>query len=74
MLSSPFRIKPQPRIDDDVLPYLADPNDSTYDIPIKMDWTLAGTDETFECTSTNLSNTYWTFKQMVRTAWRRRAA
>lgn len=62
----PFRIKPEPRLDDDVLPYLADPVDSTYNIQIKMDWTLGDSEETFECASTNLSNTYWTFKQMVR--------
>ncbi|RFU33066.1 hypothetical protein B7463_g3267, partial [Scytalidium lignicola] len=61
----PFRIKPEPRIEDDMLPYLTDPNDSTYDIPIKMDWRIAGTDEIFECTRTNLRNTYWTFKQML---------
>jgi len=61
----PFRTKPQPRVKDDVLPYLDDPEDSTYDIPIKMDWKLADTGETFEATRTNLVNTYWTFKQML---------
>lgn len=62
----PFRIATEPRIKDDMLPYLTDPEDSTYDISIKMDWSISGTDETFECTRTNLRNTYWTFKQMVR--------
>jgi fumarylacetoacetase len=61
----PFKIKSQPRQEDDLLPYLADPNDLTWDIPISMNWKLAGTDETFVATSTNLFNTYWTFKQMV---------
>jgi fumarylacetoacetase len=61
----PFRIKPQARVESDVLPYLADPNDSTYDIKIQMDWKLAGTKETFTTTKTKLSNAYWTFKQMV---------
>ena len=61
----PYRIKPQLRMEDDVLPYLQDPEDSTYNIPIRMDWKLRETGEIFEATKTNLSNTYWTFKQMV---------
>jgi hypothetical protein len=61
----PYRIKPQLRMEDDVLPYLQDPEDSTYNIPIRMDWKLRETGEVFEATKTNLSNTYWTFKQMV---------
>jgi fumarylacetoacetase len=61
----PYRIKPQSRVEDDVLPYLQDPEDSTYNIPIRMDWKLRESGEIFEATKTNLSNTYWTFKQMV---------
>lgn len=61
----PFRLEPRPREKDDLLPYLQDPDDSTYDIALRMDWKLAETNESFQVTRTELANTYWTFKQMV---------
>jgi len=61
----PYRQKPNARLEDDVLPYLDDPNDSTYDISLRMEWKLAETQELFQIAHTELANTYWTFKQMV---------
>ena len=62
---APFRVTPHAREEEDMLPYLTDPKDSTYDIAISMDWKLAGTDETFATSRSNLKNAYWTFKQML---------
>ncbi|KAH7922115.1 fumarylacetoacetase [Leucogyrophana mollusca] len=61
----PFRIPPQPRDEGDMLPYLTDPKDSTYDIHIRMDWKIAETGEIFQASRSHLQNAYWTFKQML---------
>ena len=62
----PFRCKPNLRLEEDVLPYLDDPSDSTYEIALRMSWKIVETNETFQVANTELANTYWTFKQMVR--------
>ncbi|KAH7915908.1 hypothetical protein BJ138DRAFT_1109247 [Hygrophoropsis aurantiaca] len=61
----PFRIKPQARDEGDMLLYLTDPKDSTYDIHIRMDWKIAETGEIFQASRSHLQNAYWTFKQML---------
>lgn len=63
----PFRVKPHPRDDRDLLSYLNDPADSTYDINVRLEWKLVETGDTFEISNSCLRNAYWTFKQMVST-------
>ena len=43
----PFRVNPQLRDSEDLLPYLTDPHDFACDIHIQTDWTMAGTNEMY---------------------------
>ena len=62
----PFKVPPKPQEPLDIPPYLSDAEEkSTYDISICMDWTLGSEKETFKAVTTNLQNTYWTYKQML---------
>jgi fumarylacetoacetase len=63
---APFKVKPQAQDPLDIPPYLTDtePN-GTYDISINMSWTLDKEKETFNASTSNLQNAYWSFKQML---------
>ncbi|KIJ64761.1 hypothetical protein HYDPIDRAFT_28123 [Hydnomerulius pinastri MD-312] len=60
----PFRVKPDPRDDRDMLPYLTEPDDSTYDIRVCFEWNLAHDRGVVRVTTSELKHAYWSFKQM----------
>lgn len=62
----PYRTRPQPQDSSDLLPYLTDPNKlGTFDVSINMSWNLSPEGETFDLSTSNLTNAYWTFAQML---------
>ena len=65
----PYRVKGKAQEVGDVLPHLkeddADGKGSTWDVSIRMDWTLGDTGETFSPSMSNLQNAYWSFAQML---------
>ncbi|EXJ79073.1 fumarylacetoacetase [Capronia epimyces CBS 606.96] len=62
----PWRTRAQPQEPSDLLPYLTDKKElGTFDISIGMSWKLSPEGETFEVATSNLSNAYWSFAQML---------
>ncbi|OAL17734.1 hypothetical protein AYO22_11390 [Fonsecaea multimorphosa] len=62
----PFRTKTQPQEPSDLLPYLTDKKElGTFDISIHMEWKLFSEGEVFNTSTSNLTNAYWSFAQML---------
>ncbi|KAK5214101.1 hypothetical protein LTR41_000293 [Exophiala xenobiotica] len=61
-----YRTKAAPQDPSDLLPYLTDSRAlSTFDISINMSWRLSPEGEIFDVSTSNLTNAYWSFAQML---------
>ncbi|KAK5230728.1 hypothetical protein LTR47_007283 [Exophiala xenobiotica] len=61
-----YRTKAAPQDPSDLLPYLTDSRAlSTFDISINMSWRLSPEGEIFNVSTSNLTNAYWSFAQML---------
>jgi len=61
-----YRTKAAPQDPSDLLPYLTDSRAlSTFDISINMSWKLSPEGEIFNVSTSNLTNAYWSFAQML---------
>jgi fumarylacetoacetase len=61
-----YRTKAAPQDPSDLLPYLTDSRElSTFDISINMSWKLSPEGEIFNVSTSNLTNAYWNFAQML---------
>ncbi|OAP55491.1 hypothetical protein AYL99_10464 [Fonsecaea erecta] len=61
-----YRTKAQPQEPSDLLPYLTDKKElGTFDISIHMEWRLSPEEEVFATATSNLTNAYWSFAQML---------
>ncbi|KAG2487024.1 hypothetical protein HYH03_014394 [Edaphochlamys debaryana] len=61
----PFKTKPPPQTEAEVLPYLRDPDSYTYDVRLTAAVTPAGADQGTVITRSNLRHLYWTHAQMI---------
>ncbi|KIW73735.1 fumarylacetoacetase [Phialophora macrospora] len=62
----PWRTRAKPQEPSDLLPYLMDKNElGTFDLSISMSWKLSPEGETFDVSTSHLTNAYWSFAQML---------
>jgi fumarylacetoacetase len=61
-----WRTRAKPQEPSDLLPYLMDKNElGTFDLSISMSWKLSPEGETFDVSTSHLTNAYWSFAQML---------